>query len=127
MRPARQLALLWGGVALALLVLSPLAPALLAAMPHCPFRELTGLPCPGCGTGRAAGLLAALRFGEAFRSFPLAALAWCALLGGGLAAGVAGLCGRGVPALGERAERAARWLIPGLAGANWLLLIVTGA
>jgi len=37
----------------------------------CPFRLLTGLPCPGCGMGHA--LVYALRgdFGASFRSHPL--------------------------------------------------------
>jgi hypothetical protein len=126
-KPGRQLALLWGGVALAMVLLSPLAPSLLAGLPPCLFREVTDLPCPGCGTGRAAGLLAAFRFGDAFRSFPLASLAWSLLVGGGLAAGLAALRGWGVPAVGERLARPARWLVPLLIGANWLLLILTGA
>lgn len=46
---------------------------------HCVFRERTGWPCPGCGLTRAADGLAHLRFGFAFESNPLGALAGCLL------------------------------------------------
>ena len=41
---------------------------------ECGFRRLTGYPCPSCGATRAWILVAALRFREAFRLSPLAAL-----------------------------------------------------
>lgn len=44
---------------------------------HCVFREHTGWPCPGCGLTRAADGLAHGRFGFAFESNPLGALAGC--------------------------------------------------
>ncbi len=37
----------------------------------CPFYELTGLCCPGCGSGRAATALVRGHFAEAFRYNPL--------------------------------------------------------
>lgn len=52
----------------------------------CPFRLLTGIPCPGCGMGHS--LVFALRgdFGGSFRSHPLGIpllLLWTAWLGWG--------------------------------------------
>jgi len=56
--------------------------SLLAAMPKlplCPFKALTGLPCPGCGMTHAFLALGRLDFAGAFAAnplaFPLAALA----------------------------------------------------
>lgn len=40
--------------------------------PPCPFRAVTGVPCPGCGMTRAFLLLFQLRFGEAFAQHPAA-------------------------------------------------------
>ena len=48
--PRRQLALLWGGVAAALVALSPLAARFAAYLPACPLKSLSGFPCPGCGS-----------------------------------------------------------------------------
>ena len=65
----------WKRIAVALLI--PAA-ALLACwsaysgrMPDCVFFRLTGLYCPGCGSGRAVSALLHGRFPEAFRWNPL--------------------------------------------------------
>jgi hypothetical protein len=42
--------------------------------PLCPFRVVTGLYCPGCGTLRAGNRLLHGRFGDAFGLNPLAVL-----------------------------------------------------
>lgn len=55
--PTRLLA----GATLAAMVPVLLAARLEAPLPACPFKALTGLDCPGCGSGRA---LAALTHGE---------------------------------------------------------------
>lgn len=51
----RSLILLAGGVAITLLILvyTVFDPASTPWMPKCPFRLLTGLDCPGCGSQRA--------------------------------------------------------------------------
>jgi len=36
------------------------------AIPRCPFRALTGIDCPGCGTGRALVELSHLNISRAF-------------------------------------------------------------
>jgi len=46
------------GVALAAAPVTLLAARLGAPLPPCPLKVLTGLECPGCGTGRAITALA---------------------------------------------------------------------
>jgi hypothetical protein len=114
-------------VATACLALSPFAPAFAGLLPECPFRALTGLPCPTCGASRAALLLARFEPVEAFVRFPLAALGWTVLIAGGLAAGVAALLGRGLPELPNRLSWPARIAVVAALLGNWVYLIATGA
>jgi hypothetical protein len=48
--------------------------AVTAWLPPCPFRSLAGVPCPGCGIGRALLHLAQLRVGDALVLHPFAPL-----------------------------------------------------
>ena len=52
-----------------------LDPKSLSWFPRCPFRMLTGLDCPGCGTARAIHAAANGRWYEAFRSNPILVVA----------------------------------------------------
>ena len=57
----------WAGIlTVTVLVLG----ALLLGRGLCPLREVTGLPCPGCGLTRSFLLIAQGRFGEAWRMHP---------------------------------------------------------
>jgi len=98
--------------------------------PLCPFHALTGIPCPSCGTTRAAGCLLRGDFAGALEWNPLGTL----LLGGALlyvayAAIVSGFRLRRVGWCGGRGSgrlsglRLAAVLLLGL---NWLYLITTG-
>lgn len=49
-------------------------PSLYAFFPPCPFRTLTGLPCPGCGSQRAIHCLLHLNVAGAFRQNALLVL-----------------------------------------------------
>jgi len=125
----RQLGYLWGAVALILLAAAPLAPFFTGALPACPLKSLTGVPCPGCGTTRAALALAHFDFAAAFAVSPLAAAAWCGLIAGGLAAGALALSGRPVPAwprFGRRGEIAWRVAVVAVLAANWVYLVLHG-
>lgn len=129
MEARRQLGLLWGGVAAALVALSPFGGRLSAALPACPVKSLTGLPCPGCGTTRAALALAELDPIAAFAVSPLAAAAWVGLVGGGLVAGGLALLGVATPDLPRPGGRGDLLLRIGAAVAvlgNWLYLVATG-
>jgi hypothetical protein len=85
-REERQLAWLWGAVAACLLLLRPFWLALAPFAPACPFRAITGIPCPTCGTTHAALALLNGRLGEALAINPLATAAGLAFLLGGLLA-----------------------------------------
>ncbi len=118
-----RLALTWGAVALAAVLLAPLATKLAVGLPHCLFRDLTGLPCPTCGTAHAALALARLDLPGAFASNPLATLGALAFLLGGIAAATASLAGRSLrePRLSEPAPRLAAFLA---VAANWAWVLL---
>jgi hypothetical protein len=63
----------------------------------CPFKALTGCPCPGCGMTRALVLCGHGDWAQAFAFHPLAPLVygalWCILIGGVLGAWRTGSCG----------------------------------
>ena len=125
MNGERKLGLLWGAVALALMVLSPLAPALAASLPECFFRRITGIPCLTCGGTRALLALLAGNLPAALQANPLVTAALVGLVGGGLAAGSLALAGRGV-ADPERLPGWARPAVVFVLAANWLWLISQG-
>ncbi len=122
----RQLGALWGAVAAALLGLAPAAQRLAEALPPCPIRGLTGLPCPTCGTVRAAQALAGLEPLQSLAVNPLASLAWMALVGGGILAGTLAALGRSLREPDWQVSRPVRWSLVALLLVNWIYLIGTG-
>jgi hypothetical protein len=125
MPTGRQLGLLWGGVATLLVLAAPRAEHIAAALPGCPFRGVTGVPCPACGSGGAALALAHFDVAGAFAASPLAALGWIALIAGGLAAGLAALGGRALPEGPARMGAWTRVAIMLAVLANWSYVIGT--
>ncbi len=121
----RQIGLLWGAVALALLLLVPFVPALATGLPPCFFRRLTGVPCPTCGGTRAALALAHGDLAGALAANPLVTLGLAVLLVGGLLDGALALFGGGV----RIPSRLSGWLRAAfilVLAANWFWLIVDG-
>jgi Protein of unknown function (DUF2752) len=118
-----SLGLIWGAVALAATLLGPLATRWAPLLPGCLFRELTGLPCPTCGSAHAALALARLDLREAIAFNPLTAIGALVFLLGGAAAAVASLTGRPLrePRLSGAAPRAAALLA---VAANWAWLLL---
>lgn len=98
--PAVQLGLLWGAAAVSAAALAFALPGALARgaslLPACPVKALTGIPCPACGSGRAAVALGHLDLPGAFALNPLFTAAALVFFAGGLAALAAALAGRGV-------------------------------
>ncbi len=128
--PADALARTWAGLALlasALLAFAP--PSFLAAasraLPGCLWKGLTGVPCPGCGSGRAALALASGQMAEAFRLNPLFAASLLVFVAAGLVAGALSLSGRPL----REPRRLPRWLFLLLVlavAANWGWLLSDG-
>jgi Protein of unknown function (DUF2752) len=79
-------ALLWGFLTACSLLLRPFWLAIAPLLPGCPFRRLTGIPCPTCGTTRAAVALLGGHLGAALALNPLATLAGIGFVAGGLLA-----------------------------------------
>ena len=119
----RRLGLTWGAVALAAVLLAPLATQTAPLLPGCLFRELTGLPCPTCGITHAALALARWDLPHALAFNPLATLGALVFLVGGVAAAAASLAGRPLtePRLSGRAPRSAALLA---VAANWAWLLL---
>jgi hypothetical protein len=126
MTASRQIGLLWGLVALALLALSPLAPALAEAAPGCPLKSVAGVPCPTCGTTRTALALAQLDIAAALRLNPLATGVWVCLIAGGMVALVMTLAGRSLPALPNRLPMPVRLAVVAIVAVNWAYLLIAG-
>jgi hypothetical protein len=123
-REERQLAWLWGTVAVCSLLLRPFWLALVPFVPVCPFRAITGIPCPTCGTTHAALALLNGRFGDAFVANPLAALAGIVFVAGGLLAPVWATFNWSVPEIPTPLPRLARAATVAVLLAGWAYLIV---
>ncbi len=67
--------------------------------PRCPFRVLTGLVCPGCGTLRALYQLSHGNLRAALLLNPLTVLMLPVLAGWGVTKGACALAGRRAPAI----------------------------
>jgi Protein of unknown function (DUF2752) len=122
----RLLGWIWGGGVVLLLALAPWAPRLFGALPRCGLKLLFGIPCPACGSSRAALALARLDVAEAFAISPLAALAWILFLAGGLAALALAALGRRVPEPPRRLPAWSWWALGLAVLANWVYLMAHG-
>ncbi len=108
-----------------MILLSPFAPAFASGLWGCPFKSLTGIPCPSCGTGRAALALARLDPIHALVHYPLPALVWMVFIVGGLAAGWRAWRHQPLPRVRRLPVWARIGLVAGVA-ANWAYSIATG-
>jgi hypothetical protein len=116
-----------GGIALLWLTLTGLALTLLffvnpeqsRLLPPCPFRAVTGVECPGCGSARAVHHLLHGRAVAAFRLNPLLALFAPFLMRGFLSSALLVARGRPLPPLAIGAGWI--WLLLGTTLAFWLV------
>lgn len=125
-RGRRQGALFWGAAVVGLLVLAPFGELLSAYLMGCPFKGLTGYPCPTCGTTRSAMALARFDVLGALVRYPLPTVGWILFVGGGLLSSAWVLGGRDLPRLPRQIPG---WLIAGglaVLLANWAWSIATG-
>lgn len=98
-----------------------------AAPALCVFRRVTGIPCPGCGLVRAAGLLLRGEISAAFAVNPLGALALA--VAPPVALAWISLRALAVSATIEPSRWEARllpWAVGSAAAANWFYLVVAG-
>ena len=117
------MAWLWAVMAVSSLALRPFWLALAPLAPACPFRTITGIPCPSCGTTHAA---VALLHGEvltALAANPLATVAGVVFIAGGLLAPLWAALGWPMRKLPSPLPAWLRLGMVGLLAANWAWLI----
>ena len=122
-REERQLALLWGVAAVSAWLLRPFWLALAPLLPACPFRAITGIPCPTCGSTHAAIALLHGRLGAALAANPLAATAGATFVLGGVAAPLWAALRWPVPEVPAPLPRWVRLAIAGVVVAGWAYVI----
>lgn len=122
----RQLALLWLAAAASAVALRPLWLAAAPLLGPCPFRSLTGIPCPTCGTTRAAAAMLNADLPGAFAANPLAAMAGLLFVVGAPLAALWAAARWPLPVLSSPLARRTRFALAALVAANWLFLIGNG-
>ena len=110
-----------------MVALSPMANRLAGTLPLCPIRALVDLPCPTCGTTRAALALSQFDVAAAVSASPLATVGWIGLVVGGLMAGLWALLGQPLREPGWVQSAPVRWLLVAIVLANWIYLVGVGA
>ena len=118
-----QLALLWLAAAVSAVALRPLWLAAALHLHACVFRSLTGIPCPSCGTTRAATAFLEGDLMTAFINNPLAALAGLLFVVGAPIAVIWTTAKMSVPSLSNPLPTRVRIGAVFLIAANWLYLI----
>ncbi len=131
-RPAKRIAVLIGAYCALLLAACYLTERAGIAITICPLKTFTGLPCPACGSTRAA---LALLEGNLHAAVLLNPLAVCLYLlapvvGGFYLMKAKGAAREAVPASARRKPKSARILLWAFAaaaiGANWVYLLLAG-
>lgn len=110
-----------------MVALSPMAHRLAHTLPACPVKAVVDLPCPTCGSTRAALALSRLDVASAISASPLATAAWAGLVGGGLIAGLLALWGRPLREPEWIQSALVRWALVVAVLANWIYLVGVGA
>ncbi len=126
-REDRQIALVWGVTAIGGLLLRPLWLSLAPLLPPCPFRSLTGVPCPSCGTTHAAMAMLDGHILTALRDNPLTSLLGILFVAGGVAAPIWLMAGGRIVELPSRLPAWARIAMVAVLLANWAWVIWRGA
>ncbi|MEL7061032.1 MAG: DUF2752 domain-containing protein [Acidobacteriota bacterium] len=125
-RGRRQLGFLWGAAVLGIALLAPFAERLALLLPACPLKTSTGVPCPTCGTTRAALLLGDGRVFDALSLYPLPTLLWLVFTVGGLIAAGAAFVGHPLPNPPKRLSWPLRVALVATVAASWIFNVATG-
>jgi len=123
-REERQLAWLWLAAVLSAFALRPLWLVIGPLLPGCPFHAITGIPCPSCGTTRAAMAVLHGRPLLALAFNPLATLAGAAFVFGGLLAPLWVTLGWRIPDLPRPLPGWLRLAVLATLAANWAWVIL---
>jgi hypothetical protein len=124
-REERQLAFLWLAAAAGALALRPLWLALAPHLRPCIFRSLTDVPCPTCGTTRAATAFFEGDLLAAFAANPLAAMGGCLFVVGAPLATLWAVSRWPIPQLTKSSLGWTRVCVLLLVVVNWLYVIVS--
>lgn len=122
-KEGRQLAFLWLVAAASAVALRPMWLALAPHLRACTFRSLTSIPCPSCGTTRAATAFLNGDLLTAFAANPLAAAAGLFFVAGAPIAVLWTVARWPVPALPSPLPRWVRLAMVGLIVANWAWVV----
>jgi hypothetical protein len=121
----RQLAYIWGGLALAIVALKPLWAVVMPHLRPCLFHSLTGIPCPSCGGTRCVLALLDGRLLDAVSFNPLVFAVSLAFFAGGLVAPLWAWRRGTAPRLGRPLPLWVRFGLVLVIIANWGWLIAT--
>ncbi|MCW8985159.1 MAG: DUF2752 domain-containing protein [Thermoanaerobaculales bacterium] len=122
-REDRQLAYLWLAATASALALRPLWLAVTPLLRPCIFRSLTGVPCPTCGSTRAATAFLDGNLIAAFTANPLAATAGLLFVVGAPLAALWAVARWPVPVLPTPLPGWMRFGAIALIAANWMYVI----
>ena len=125
-REERQLAFLWLAAAASALALRPLWTAIAPLLRPCVFRAITGIPCPACGTTRAATAFLDGNLPAAFAANPLAAAMGLLFVVGAPIATLWAIAQWPLPLLPTPLPTWVRIGTVALIAANWIYVITTG-
>jgi hypothetical protein len=121
----RQISWLWGVTAISSILLRPFWLALAPHLPACPFRSLTGVPCPTCGATHAAVALLRADLPAALAANPLLTGALIVFFAGGALAPLWTLGGVPIPTLPSPLPHWLRAAIVFALLANWAWVVFT--
>ena len=121
----RQLAFLWLAAAVSAVALRPLWLALAPVLRPCIFRSLSGIPCPTCGTTRAATAFLDGDLSAAFAANPLAAAAGLLFIAGAPLAALWAIARLPMPVVPKPLPGWMRIGVVVLIVANWLFVMTT--
>jgi len=119
-----QLALLWLAAAASAVALRPVWLTVAPLLRPCVFRALTGVPCPTCGTTRAATALLNGELTTAIAANPMAALAGLVFVAGAPLAVGWTMTKRKLPSATGPLPVWVRVVAASLIGLNWVYVIV---
>jgi hypothetical protein len=117
--------MVWGGMAIILIVSVGTLKEYLHLAPPCVFRQLTGIPCLTCGSTRSLIALSQFRLGASFLRNPLAMLVAVAAVLSSLLVGLGLLWRRRLAlTLSESEKKSLRIVVFALVLLNWVFLIL---